>query len=56
MKDRLFGDKFFYKRILALMIPIMIQNGITNPVNMLDNIMVGQVGTVEMTGVARQQQ
>ncbi len=52
MKDRLFGDKLFYKRILALMIPIMIQNGITNLVNMLDNIMVGQVGTVEMTGVA----
>ncbi|MBR5314266.1 MAG: MATE family efflux transporter [Clostridia bacterium] len=30
----------------------MIQNGITNFVNMLDNIMIGQVGTPEMTGVA----
>lgn len=46
------GDKQFYKKVLALMIPIMIQNGITNFVNMLDNIMIGRVGTVEMTGVA----
>lgn len=30
----------------------MIQNGITNFVNMLDNVMVGRIGTVEMTGVA----
>lgn len=30
----------------------MIQNGITNFVGMLDNIMVGQVGTVQMSGVA----
>ncbi len=34
------------------MIPIMIQNGITNFVNMLDNVMVGRVGTLQMTGVA----
>lgn len=52
MKNRFFGDKYFYKRILGLMLPIMIQNGIVNFVNMLDNIMIGQVGTVEMTGVA----
>ncbi len=30
----------------------MIQNGITNFVSLLDNIMVGQVGTVQMNGVA----
>ncbi len=52
MRQKLIGDKLFYKRVLALMIPIMIQNGITNLVNMLDNIMVGRVGTLEMTGVA----
>lgn len=46
------GTKSFYKRVLSLMLPIMVQNGITNLVNMLDNVMVGQVGTVEMTGVA----
>ncbi len=52
MAGRFFGDKYFYKRIIALMLPIMIQTGITNFVNMLDNIMVGRVGTAEMTGVA----
>lgn len=45
------GDRAFYKRVMALAIPIMIQNGITNFVNMLDNVMVGQVGTVQMNGV-----
>lgn len=37
---------------MALVLPIMIQNGITNLVSMLDNVMVGQVGTLQMTGVA----
>ncbi len=49
---RFFGDQQFYKKLLALMLPMMIQNGITNFVNMLDNVMVGRVGTVEMTAVA----
>lgn len=52
MLRSLIGTKDFYKKVLALTIPIMIQNGITNLVNMLDNIMVGRIGTVEMTGVA----
>lgn len=42
----------YYKRMLVIAIPIMIQNGITNFVSMLDNIMVGQVGTLQMTGVS----
>ena len=49
---KLIGDKAFYKTILSLAIPIMIQNCITNFVNMLDNVMVGRVGTLQMTGVA----
>lgn len=52
MLRKYIGDKKFYKRVLALTIPIMVQNGITNFVNMLDNVMVGRVGTVQMTGVA----
>lgn len=52
MLKKFIGDKAFYRRIMALSLPIMVQNGITNFVNMLDNIMVGKVGTVEMTGVA----
>lgn len=52
MLRNLIGNKAFYKHVLALTIPIMIQNGITNFVNMLDNVMIGRVGTLEMTGVA----
>ena len=39
---RLIGDKRFYKMILTIALPIMVQNGITNFVGLLDNIMVGQ--------------
>ena len=46
------GDKNFYKMVLAITVPIMIQNGITNFVSLLDNIMVGQIGTEPMSGVA----
>lgn len=49
---RYFGNKSFYKMALLVAVPIMIQNGITNFVSLLDNIMVGRVGTVEMTGVS----
>lgn len=50
-KDRL-GAPPLFPRLLKLALPIMIQNGITNFVNMLDNIMIGAVGTAPMTGVA----
>ena len=46
------GDKAFYKMVLAVFLPIMLQQGITNFVGLLDNIMVGQVGTEQMSGVA----
>lgn len=46
------GDKKFYKMVLAIAVPIMVQNGITNFVSMLDNIMVGRVGTIQMSSVA----
>ena len=52
IRSRFFGDKKFYMMILAIAIPIMIQNGITNFVSLLDNIMVGRIGTEQMTGVA----
>lgn len=38
--------------VLAIAIPVMIQNGITNFVGLLDNIMVGRVGMDQMSGVA----
>lgn len=49
---KLIGDKAFYKMVLLVAIPIMVQNGITNFVSLLDNIMVGRVGTAQMSGVA----
>lgn len=42
----------FYKRVMLIALPIMVQNGITNFVSMLDNIMVGRVGTDPMSAVA----
>lgn len=48
----LIGNKKFYKTVLALAIPIMIQNGITNLLSLADNIMIGQIGTEQMSGVA----
>lgn len=52
MFKRYLGDRHFYRRVLAVALPIIVQNGITNFVSLLDNIMVGQVGTVQMSGVA----
>ena len=49
---RFIGDKKFYMMVLAIAVPIMVQNGITNFVAMLDNIMIGRVGTNQMSGVA----
>ncbi len=47
-----FGDKRFYSRVVSLAVPIIIQNGITNFVTLLDNIMVGRLGTESMSGVS----
>ena len=52
LKNRYIGNKAFYRMTLAIAVPIMIQNGISNFVSMLDNIMVGSVGTEQMTGVS----
>ena len=49
---KLIGSWSFYKKTLMIAIPIMVQNLITNFVALIDNIMVGAVGTEEMTGVA----
>ncbi|MBQ7637204.1 MAG: MATE family efflux transporter [Lachnospiraceae bacterium] len=50
--EKYFGDKRFYKNVLRIAIPIIIQNMITNFVGLLDNIMVGAIGTEQMTGVS----
>jgi putative MATE family efflux protein len=45
-------DKNLFKSVLMIALPIMVQNGFTNFVNLLDNIMVGRLGTEPMSGVA----
>ena len=51
-QHKYFGDKPFYRRVFAVMIPVLIQQVITNFVSLLDNLMVGQIGTEPMSGVA----
>ncbi len=46
------GSWSFYKKTLLIAIPIMVQNLITNFVALIDNIMIGSVGTEQMSGVA----
>ena len=49
---KLIGSKGFYKMVLAICVPIVIQNGFTNLASLLDNIMIGQLGTISMSGVS----
>lgn len=52
LKNRYIGDKNFYKTLVKVALPIAFQTGISNFVSMLDNVMVGLVGTEEMSGVS----
>jgi len=51
-KRKFIGDRNFYRKVIYIVIPMIVQNAITSFVNFLDNIMVGQIGTEQMTGVA----
>ena len=44
--------KKLYKKVLMLAIPMMVQNGISNAVSLVDNLMVGKLGTESMTAVS----
>ena len=50
--NRYIGDRAFYRKLFAVLVPILVQSLITSFVNLLDNVMVGQVGTEPMSGVA----
>lgn len=52
MLRKLIGDKKFYKMVLTIAVPVMIQNGITNIVSFLDTFMVGRIGSESMAGVS----
>ena len=52
MMKAFLGDRHFYSRVLRIALPILLQNIITNFVSLMDNLMVGQLGTLPMSGVA----
>lgn len=46
------GTRRFYSQVLSIVLPIIVQNTVSNVVSLLDNVMVGAVGTLEMSSVA----
>lgn len=51
-RKRYIGDRAFYTAVILLIVPMIVQQGITQFVNLLDNVMVGRLGTNPMSGVA----
>ncbi len=51
-KEKYFGDKAFYRTLFAILIPVVVQNTFSNFVSLLDNVMVGRLGTESMSGVS----
>ena len=45
LREKLIGDRTFYKSVLFLLIPMIVQQFITSFVSLLDNVMVGSLGT-----------
>lgn len=51
-RSKYFAEPSYYKYLLLLVIPMILQAAVTNFVSLLDNIMVGQIGTTQMSGVS----
>ena len=49
MKIRIIKDKEFYKSVLAIMLPVALQQAINMGVNMLDTMMLGSFGEVQLS-------
>lgn len=52
LRPKLIGDRAFYAEVVSIVVPIIIQNTVSNVVSLLDNVMVGRVGTLQMSAVA----
>ena len=52
MLKRFIGTRSFYRSVMLLLIPIVVQQFITNFVSLLDNIMVGQLGTESISAAS----
>ncbi len=44
-------DKEFYKHLFLITLPIVLQSLITSSLNMLDTMMIGKVGEIELASV-----
>jgi putative MATE family efflux protein len=49
---KIIGTKAFYKKVINLSIPVMIQSGISSFVSLLDNLMIGQLNQSAIAAVA----
>ncbi len=49
--DEIFNDKDFYKKLMVIAIPIVLQNLIGSSLNMIDTLMIGAVGENELAAV-----
>lgn len=47
----IFDDKVFFKKLMVLVIPIILQELLNSSVNLIDTFMIGQLGEVPVTSV-----
>lgn len=52
LRKKFLENKDFYKMALAISIPMILQVMVTNFVSLIDNVMIGSVGTNQMNGVS----
>ncbi len=50
-KSKFIGDKAFYRTVLIILLPLVVQQGISSFVNLLDNLMVGSLGEESLSAV-----
>jgi len=51
-RKKYIGTRGFYKSVMVMAIPMILQMMVTNLVSLIDNIMVGRLGTEPMSGVS----
>ncbi len=51
LKKKFIGDRAFYRSVMIILLPLVIQQGITSAVNLLDNLMVGSLGEESLSAV-----
>lgn len=51
LSDKAFDQKRFYRQMVLIALPVMIQNFISSLLNMIDTVMVGKLGEIEIAAV-----